>query len=173
MATSASARPIEGAILQLKGLLGRRASDAQSVRAHHSHGESYHPAAAPDIVCLPHTTEEVQAIVAISIAYQVPIVPFGSGKLRSRVTSHALHGGVCIDLREAQPDSARRSGRPRCHRRGRRDPSPALEGPANYRADVLGRSWAPTPQSAEWPRRAPRARWLSATARCALETSSG
>jgi D-lactate dehydrogenase (cytochrome) len=99
MATSASARPIEGAILQLKELLGRRATDAQSVCAHHSHGESYHPAAAPDIVCLPHTTEEVQAIVAISIACQVPIVPFGSGtSLEGHV--HALHGGVCIDLRE-------------------------------------------------------------------------
>ena len=99
MATSATARPIEAAILQLKELLGRRASDADAVRAHHSHGESYHAAAAPDIVCLPHTTEEVQAIVAISAAHQVPIVPFGAGtSLEGHV--HALHGGICIDLRE-------------------------------------------------------------------------
>jgi len=99
MATSATARPIEAAILQLKELLGRRASDADAVRAHHSHGESYHPAAPPDIVCLPHTTEEVQAIVAISAAHQVPIVPFGAGtSLEGHV--HALHGGICIDLRE-------------------------------------------------------------------------
>src|SRR5947207_8103673 len=99
MATAATTRPIEAAILKLKELLGRRASDAQSVREHHSHGESYHPAAAPDIVCLPHTTEEVQAIVAISAAYQVPIVPFGAGtSLEGHV--HALHGGISIDLRE-------------------------------------------------------------------------
>jgi len=99
MATSATARPIEAAILKLKELLGRRASDADSVRAHHSHGESYHPAAAPDIVCLPHTTAEVQAIVAISAAHQVPIVPFGAGtSLEGHV--HALHGGICVDLRE-------------------------------------------------------------------------
>ena len=99
MATSATARPIEAAILKLKELLGRRASDADSVRAHHSHGESYHPAAAPDIVCLPHTTGEVQAIVAISAAHQVPIVPFGAGtSLEGHV--HALHGGICVDLRE-------------------------------------------------------------------------
>src|SRR5436190_3605809 len=99
MATSSSARPIESAILELKGLLGRRASDAPSVLAHHSHGESYHPAAAPDIVCLPHTSKEVQEIVAISAAHQVPIVPFGAGtSLEGHV--HALHGGICIDLRE-------------------------------------------------------------------------
>ena len=99
MATSATARPIEAAILKLKELLGRRASDAEAMREHHSHGESYHPAAAPDIVCLPHTTEEVQAIVAVSAAYQVPIVPYGAGtSLEGHV--HALHGGICIDLRE-------------------------------------------------------------------------
>ena len=99
MARSATARPIEAAILRLKELLGRRASDAESVREHHSHGESYHPAAAPDIVCLPHTTEEVQAIVAISAAHQVPIVPFGAGtSLEGHV--HAVRGGICIDLRE-------------------------------------------------------------------------
>ena len=99
MATSASARPIEAAIVQLKELLGRRASDAESVREHHSHGESYHPAAAPDIVCFPQTTEEVQAIVSISARHQVPIVPFGAGtSLEGHV--HAVHGGLCIDLRE-------------------------------------------------------------------------
>jgi D-lactate dehydrogenase (cytochrome) len=99
MATSASARPIEAAIMQLKELLGRRASDAESVRQHHSHGESYHPAAAPDVVCLPHTTEEVQAIVAISARHHVPIVPFGAGtSLEGHV--HAVRGGICIDLRE-------------------------------------------------------------------------
>jgi D-lactate dehydrogenase (cytochrome) len=99
MATSASARPIEAAIVQLKQLLGRRASDAVSVREHHSHGESYHPPAAPDIVCFPHTSKEVQEIVAISAVQHVPIVPFGAGtSLEGHV--HALGGGICIDLRE-------------------------------------------------------------------------
>ena len=99
MATSASARPVATAVLRLKELLGRRASDADSVREHHSHGESYHPAAAPDIVCLPHTTEEVQAIVRISAACQVPIIPYGAGtSLEGHV--QALRGGICIDLRE-------------------------------------------------------------------------
>jgi D-lactate dehydrogenase (cytochrome) len=99
MPTSASARPTATAVSQLKELLGRRASDADSVREHHSHGESYHPPAAPDVVCLPHTTEEVQAIVRISAACRVPIVPFGAGtSLEGHV--QALHGGISVDLRE-------------------------------------------------------------------------
>jgi D-lactate dehydrogenase (cytochrome) len=99
MSTPARARPIATAVLQLKALLGRRASDIESVREHHSRGESYHPPAAPDIVCLPHTTGEVQAIVAISAACGVPIIPFGAGtSLEGHV--HALRGGITIDLRE-------------------------------------------------------------------------
>jgi len=93
MSPSASARPTEAAIARLKELLGRRASDAESVREHHSHGESYHPAAAPDVVCLPQTTAEVQAIVAISASWGLPIVPFGAGtSLEGHV--HALRGGI-------------------------------------------------------------------------------
>src|SRR5205823_15117520 len=99
MATSARDRPIDMVIQQLKQLLGGRESNAESVCENHSHGESYHRAAAPDVVCLPHTTEEVQAIVAISAAHRVPIVPFGAGtSLEGHV--HALRGGICIDLRE-------------------------------------------------------------------------
>jgi D-lactate dehydrogenase (cytochrome) len=99
MATSASAKPIEAAVRELKELLGSRASDADSVRAHHSRGESYHPPAPPDVVCLPRTTEEVQAIVSVSAAFRIPLVPFGAGtSLEGHV--HAVHGGICVDLRE-------------------------------------------------------------------------
>jgi D-lactate dehydrogenase (cytochrome) len=99
MPPQVSARPVEAAISQLKELLGRRASDTASVREHHSHGESYHPSAAPDIVCLPRTTDEVQAVIRIAASARLPIVPFGAGtSLEGHV--QALHGGVCIDLRE-------------------------------------------------------------------------
>ena len=73
MGASASARSID-VLAQLKQLLGRRASDAEAVREHHSHGESYHPAAAPDIVCFPESTEEVQAIMAISARHRMPVI---------------------------------------------------------------------------------------------------
>ena len=59
---------IAAAIAELKAVLGGRASDAVAVRDHHSHGESYHPAAAPDVVCYPATTDEVSAIARISAA---------------------------------------------------------------------------------------------------------
>jgi D-lactate dehydrogenase (cytochrome) len=87
------------AAAELKELLGPRATDAATVRDHHSHGESYHPPAAPDIVCFPSSVDEVVAIVRISARHRVPIVPFGAGtSLEGHV--HALRGGICIDCRE-------------------------------------------------------------------------
>jgi D-lactate dehydrogenase (cytochrome) len=84
---------------ELRQLLGSRANDAAAVREHHSHGESYHTPAAPDIVCFPHTTEEVAAIVRIAAAHRLAIVPFGAGtSLEGHV--NAIQGGVTIDLRE-------------------------------------------------------------------------
>src|SRR5580704_15219839 len=72
MSAPAAAAAILSAGRDLKQLLGSRANDTVAVREHHSHGESYHTPAAPDIVCFPHTTDEVNAI----------------------------RGGVTIDLRE-------------------------------------------------------------------------
>jgi D-lactate dehydrogenase (cytochrome) len=90
---------VEPAARELKDLLGPRASDATAVRDHHSHGESYHVHAAPDIVCFPKTTEEVAAIVRIAAAHRLPVVPFGAGtSLEGHV--HAIHGGITVDLRE-------------------------------------------------------------------------
>ena len=87
------------AIGALKDLLGSRASDALAIRDHHSHGESYHLHASPDIVCFPKTTAEVAAIVRIAAAAGLPIVPFGAGtSLEGHV--NAIHGGVTIDVRE-------------------------------------------------------------------------
>jgi D-lactate dehydrogenase (cytochrome) len=91
--------PVDSAIADLKHLLGTRANDTAAVREHHSHGESYHTPAAPDVVCFPHTTDEVAAIVKIAATHRLPIVPFGAG---SSLEGHvnAIHGGITIDLRE-------------------------------------------------------------------------
>jgi D-lactate dehydrogenase (cytochrome) len=84
---------------ELTELLGTRATDAAVVRDHHSHGESYHPPAPPDIVCFPSSVDEVVEIVRIAARHQVPIVPFGAGtSLEGPV--QALRGGICIDCRE-------------------------------------------------------------------------
>ena len=99
MTPSATRSSVESATRELKDLLGSRASDAAAVRDHHSHGESYHVHAPPDIVCFPQTTEEVTAIVRIAAAHRLPVVPFGAGtSLEGHV--NAVHGGVTIDLRE-------------------------------------------------------------------------
>jgi D-lactate dehydrogenase (cytochrome) len=96
---AAGPRAIQAASEALKRLLGSRANDSAAVRDHHSHGESYHVHAAPDIVCFPHTTDEVAEIVKISAAHQVPVIPFGAGtSLEGHV--NAIHGGITIDLRE-------------------------------------------------------------------------
>src|SRR3954469_12798062 len=99
MSITRSASDVSAAIRELKELLGSRCSDNDTVREHHSHGESYHPPAAPDVVCFPSSTEEVAAIAALSARYRLPIVPFGAGtSLEGHV--QALSGGITIDLRE-------------------------------------------------------------------------
>jgi D-lactate dehydrogenase (cytochrome) len=99
MTPSVTRSAVESATRELKDRLGSRASDAAAVRDHHSHGESYHVHAPPDVVCFPRTTEEVTAIIRIAAAHRLPVVPFGAGtSLEGHV--NAVHGGVTIDLRE-------------------------------------------------------------------------
>src|SRR5438874_8539116 len=99
MSSPAGAPPVARAIEALKALLGSRANDSAVVREHHSAGESYHAPAAPDIVCFPHTTDEVAAILKISAVHGLAVVPFGAGtSLEGHV--NAIHGGISIDVRE-------------------------------------------------------------------------
>jgi D-lactate dehydrogenase (cytochrome) len=94
-----NAEPVQDAIAELKQLLGPRATDAATVRDHHSHGESYHTPAPPDVVCFPETLDEVVETIRIAARYHLPIVPFGAGtSLEGHV--QALRGGVSIDLRD-------------------------------------------------------------------------
>ena len=81
----------------IRGVLGDRVSTAATVREHHSHGESYHTPAPPDLVAYPRTTEEIAIIVRAASEREVPIIAFGAGtSLEGQVL--ALKGGVCIDL---------------------------------------------------------------------------
>ena len=90
---------VDEAIRELKALLGNRASTADSVRENHSHGESYHDPVMPDVVCLPHSTQEVSEIVKLSAKYKIAVVPFGAGSsLEGQV--NPIYGGISIDMRE-------------------------------------------------------------------------
>jgi D-lactate dehydrogenase (cytochrome) len=81
----------------LRALLGDRLSTSDSVREHHSHGESWHTPGVPDAVAFPNTTEEVAAIMRACAATKTPVVAFGMG---SSLEAHvnAIKGGVSIDL---------------------------------------------------------------------------
>jgi D-lactate dehydrogenase (cytochrome) len=84
-------------ISELRALLGERVSTSDSVREHHSHGESWHPPGLPDVVVFPLTTDEVSAVVALCARHRTPVVPFGMG---SSLEGHvnAIRGGVSIDM---------------------------------------------------------------------------
>src|SRR5271163_1354060 len=97
--TVPNATSLGAATTELQSLLGSRATTAVVQREHHSHGESYHPPALPDIVCFPHSTQEVSEIMRISARHGVPVVPFGAGtSVEGQV--HAIRGGISLDLRE-------------------------------------------------------------------------
>ncbi len=90
---------LQEAFDSLSSLLGDRMTTALAEREHHASGESHHPAALPDIVCFPRTTEEVSEVMKISSTYQIPVIPFGAGtSVEGQV--NALHGGITINLRE-------------------------------------------------------------------------
>ncbi|HEY3628388.1 MAG TPA: FAD-linked oxidase C-terminal domain-containing protein [Terracidiphilus sp.] len=96
---AAHSSTIESAFADLRAFLGDRATAAIVAREHHSHDESSHPPALPDLVCFPQSTEEVSRIVEVSARYNLPVVPFGAGtSLEGQV--HAVRGGISIDMRE-------------------------------------------------------------------------
>jgi len=100
MSTIKPSQPIiASALADLGSRLGDRVTVAEVVREHHSHGESTHPPALPDLVCFPKNTQEVSEILRVSARYGLPVVPFGAGtSLEGHV--HAVRGGICIDMRQ-------------------------------------------------------------------------
>jgi D-lactate dehydrogenase (cytochrome) len=97
--SAANAQSLERALRELQVHLGSRVATSTVQREHHSHGESYHKASLPDIVCFPKETREVSEIMRVSACHGVPVIPFGAG---TSVEGHvnAIHGGVTIDMRE-------------------------------------------------------------------------
>ena len=95
--TASSISRRELPIEQLRALLGDRVSTSPSILEQHGHGESWHPAQAPDAVCFAQSTEEVASIVRLCAENRTPVIAFGTGtSLEGQV--QAVEGGVCIDL---------------------------------------------------------------------------
>ncbi len=84
-------------LTELRAILGDRLSTGDSVREHHSRGESHHAPVLPDAVAFPASTADVQAIVKACAAAKCPMTPFGAG---SSLEGHVipLKGGISIDL---------------------------------------------------------------------------
>jgi len=84
-------------VAELKDLLGDRATTNATQIEQHSHSESWHPPASPDVVVFPTSTDEVSAIVCAAARHGAAVVPFGAG---SSLEGHvnALEGGVSIDV---------------------------------------------------------------------------
>src|SRR5204863_9392637 len=97
-------RPSDAATEQLldgpRARLGAdRVLTGRDVRDQHGVDASFHPAAAPDAVVYPTSTEEAAAIVRVCARDRAPLVPFGAGtSLEGHVS--ALQGGVSVDMRE-------------------------------------------------------------------------
>nr|WP_255552342.1 FAD-linked oxidase C-terminal domain-containing protein [Maritimibacter dapengensis] len=81
---------------ELEPVLGDRISRSKSDLETHGGSETHFPAAPPDAVVFPETTEEVSRIVAACNRFGVPVIPFGAGTSLEGHTS-AIHGGITID----------------------------------------------------------------------------
>jgi D-lactate dehydrogenase (cytochrome) len=92
---SAAAR--EALVADLRALVGDRCSTNPTQLDHHSHGESWHDHAPPDVVVFPTNTDEVSAIMKAVARHHAPVIPFGIG---SSLEGHvnAFDGGVSIDV---------------------------------------------------------------------------
>jgi hypothetical protein len=84
-------------IEELRAILADRVSTSESVREHHSHGESWHAPGLPDAVVFPSRPTKSRPSSRSVREHRRPIVPFGMG---SSLEGHvnAIHGGVSIDL---------------------------------------------------------------------------
>ena len=90
--------PVRDALVaDLRALVGDRCTTNPTQLEHHSHGESWHEHAAPDVVVFPTSTDDVSAIVKVAARHGAPVVPFGIG---SSLEGHvnAFSGGVSIDF---------------------------------------------------------------------------
>ena len=140
MSSTEHAQAIEDAAAELRALLGSRASDAAAVREHHSHGESYHPPAAPDIVCFPRTTDEVAGDRRRSArAHQAAGHAVRRRHLARRTRPRHPRRHHDRSARD-EPRPARQRRGSRRHGRSRRDAAAAEQGAAQHRAHVPGRS---------------------------------
>ena len=82
----------------LRQILGDRVSTSDSVREHHSHGESFHAPGVPDVVVFPVSTDDVSRIVSAAARHGAAIVPFGAGSSLEGHVNAVAGGGSFLTL---------------------------------------------------------------------------
>src|SRR6476620_10482521 len=84
-------------VSDLRAVVGDRATTNATQLDHHSHGESWHDHAPPDVVVFPSNTDDVSALMTIAARHHAPVIPFGIG---SSLEGHvnAFSGGMTIDF---------------------------------------------------------------------------
>jgi D-lactate dehydrogenase (cytochrome) len=97
MSSVLSAAARDALVADLRAIVTERCTTNPTQLEHHSHGESWHAPAKPDVVVFPMSTEEVSAILKAAARHRAPVIPFGIG---SSLEGHvnALSGGVSIDF---------------------------------------------------------------------------
>jgi FAD/FMN-containing dehydrogenase len=90
---------LEKALHELQEVLGEEwATDAPSVLCGYARDQSFTPASYPHIVCMPASTEDVQAVYRIANEYLIDVVPYGTG-LTTAGLALPPYGGIVCDLR--------------------------------------------------------------------------
>ncbi|MEP1765564.1 MAG: FAD-linked oxidase C-terminal domain-containing protein [Sulfitobacter sp.] len=88
---------IAAALGVLKQKFGSRFQTGASICEQHGHTTTWIINQPPDAVVFAHSTEEVSEIVKVCAAYNVPIIPFGTGtSLEGGVNAPA--GGISVDV---------------------------------------------------------------------------
>jgi len=89
-------------LTNLKAIVGEQfISTGESVLEHHSHDESYHRPILPDVVLMPHSTEEVARIARFAYEREIPITGWGMGTSLEG-NPIPVNKGIVIDFCEMQ-----------------------------------------------------------------------
>lgn len=87
------------ALTEIESRFPKQVSKAPSVLKQHGTSEAYHSCRPPEMVFFPQSTDDIVAVVKLCAKTATPIIPFGAGtSLEGQIS--ALHGGLCIDVRE-------------------------------------------------------------------------
>jgi D-lactate dehydrogenase (cytochrome) len=86
----------------LKAIVGEQfVSTGESILALHSHDESYHAPALPDVVVWPHSTGEVSWIARYAYERKIPVTGWGMGTSLEGNPIPVNHG-IVVDFQEMQ-----------------------------------------------------------------------